>query len=91
MFQAITARAKRKCPTCGRNALERRIGTGAGILFKGSDFYQTDYRSESYTKAHKAETAGGESKPAPDKPAQKPDSGTAKTDGAAKPSSSDAA
>jgi putative FmdB family regulatory protein len=54
---------KRKCPKCGKNALERQIGTGGAVIFKGSGFYQTDYRSESYKKAAQAEGgAKGESK-----------------------------
>ena len=73
LFQAITARPKRKCPRCSRNSLERRIGTGAAILFRGSGFYQTDYRSDAYTKAHKAETSTGEGKPAADTPTKQPD------------------
>ena len=66
-FQPITARPKRKCPRCGRSTLERRIGTGAGILFRGTGFYQTDYRSSSYTQGQKSETA--QSTPAADRPA----------------------
>ena len=50
-FQPITARAIRKCPECGRRKVRRLIGTGAGVIFKGSGFYQTDYRSEAYKKA----------------------------------------
>ena len=50
-FQPITARAIRKCPQCGKLAVRRLIGTGAGVIFKGSGFYQTDYRSEAYKKA----------------------------------------
>ena len=46
----------RKCPECGRLKLERLIGAGAGILFKGSGFYETDYRSENYKQAAKAES-----------------------------------
>jgi len=57
-FQSITAKPMRKCPVCGRSALKRLIGTGAGILFKGSGFYCTDYRSDSYTAAAKKETGG---------------------------------
>jgi predicted nucleic acid-binding Zn ribbon protein len=38
----------KKCPECGRRSFERKIGAGAGIIFKGSGFYETDYRSESY-------------------------------------------
>jgi len=50
-FQPITARALRRCPECGNMGLKRLIGTGAGIIFKGSGFYETDYRSENYKKA----------------------------------------
>jgi putative FmdB family regulatory protein len=52
-FQSITARSLRKCPRCGKNQLKRLIGKGAGIIFKGSGFYETDYRSESYKEARK--------------------------------------
>ncbi len=62
IFQAITERAKRKCPRCGESGLERQIGAGAGILFKGSGFYQTDYRSAAYNQAEKAEKGGGAAK-----------------------------
>ncbi len=49
-FQSITASPIRKCPACSRLKVKRLIGTGAGVIFKGSGFYQTDYRSESYKK-----------------------------------------
>lgn len=55
VFQSMTESVKRKCPKCGKNALERKIGLGAAILFKGSGFYETDYRSESYKKAAESE------------------------------------
>lgn len=55
VFQSITAKPLRQCPECGKSKVKRLIGTGAGILFKGSGFYETDYRSESYKKAEKAE------------------------------------
>jgi len=54
-FQSIKARPLRKCPRCGKVSLKRLIGVGAGIIFKGSGFYQTDYRSESYKKAAESE------------------------------------
>ena len=54
-FQSITAQPLKKCPECGKAALERLIGTGAAVLFKGSGFYQTDYRSSSYKKAAEAD------------------------------------
>ena len=50
-FQSITASAIRKCPSCKKLKVRRLIGAGAGIIFKGSGFYQTDYRSDSYKKA----------------------------------------
>jgi len=56
LYQSITAKVKRKCPACGRLKLRRLIGPGAAIVFKGSGFYQTDYRSESYKKAAAAES-----------------------------------
>jgi len=58
-FQSITAPAIRKCPSCGKLAVRRLIGTGAGVIFKGSGFYQTDYRSESYRKAAASDKASG--------------------------------
>ncbi len=54
-FQSMTAKALKKCPACGKNKLVRQIGIGAGIIFKGSGFYETDYRSEGYKKDAKAE------------------------------------
>ena len=50
-FQPITSRPIRKCPACGKLKVRRLIGPGAGVIFKGSGFYQTDYRSDSYRKA----------------------------------------
>ena len=47
----------KKCTKCGKSKLRRLIGTGAAILFKGSGFYQTDYRSDSYKSAAKADEA----------------------------------
>ena len=51
LFQSINDSVKRKCPECGKLKLRRLFGTGAAVVFKGSGFYQTDYRSESYQKA----------------------------------------
>ena len=55
LFQSITAATKRKCPECGTLKLRRLIGPGAAIVFKGSGFYQTDYRSASYMKGAEAD------------------------------------
>lgn len=59
LFQSITAQSKRKCPECGRLKLRRLIGPGAAIVFKGSGFYTTDYRSESYKKGAAAAKQNG--------------------------------
>ncbi len=63
-FQNISAQPLKKCPECG-GRVQRLIGTGAGFLFKGGGFYQTDYRSEGYRKAAAAEK-GGEKTPKKD-------------------------
>jgi putative FmdB family regulatory protein len=55
VFQSILDSPKRKCPSCGRYKLRRLIGTGGGIIFRGSGFYATDYRGSSYKKAAEAE------------------------------------
>lgn len=49
-FQSIIAPIRRKCPSCKRRKLNRLIGPGSGIIFKGTGFYQTDYRSKKYRK-----------------------------------------
>ncbi len=50
LFQQISDSVKKKCPECGKLKLRRLFGTGAAVVFKGSGFYETDYRSESYKK-----------------------------------------
>lgn len=55
IFQTMSEKPISKCPQCGRKKARRLIGAGAGVLFKGSGFYQTDYRSESYKKKASAD------------------------------------
>ena len=55
-FQSMKDKPLATCPSC-RSKVKRLIGTGAGVLFKGSGFYQTDYRSDSYKKAAKTDAA----------------------------------
>ena len=62
LFQQMSAPVKRKCPECGKYRLKRLIGTGAGIIFKGGGFYETDYRSDSYKKAAEADGKGASKK-----------------------------
>jgi putative FmdB family regulatory protein len=71
-FQRISEAPLKRCPKC-KGAVKRKIGTGAGLLFKGSGFYITDYRSENYKKAARSEKPAeakkseskSETKPAP--------------------------
>jgi len=60
LFQSIKANPIRKCPECGKLKAQRQIGPGAGIIFKGSGFYQTDYRSSAYKKAAEADKSKSE-------------------------------
>ncbi len=60
-FQSINDKPLKKCPHCGKSKLRRVFGAGAAIIFKGSGFYQTDYRSESYKAAAKADQDGSKS------------------------------
>jgi putative FmdB family regulatory protein len=60
LFQSISAPVKRKCPECGKLKLRRLFGTGAAVVFKGSGFYETDYRSDSYKKGAEKEKKASE-------------------------------
>jgi putative FmdB family regulatory protein len=60
-FQSINDKPLKKCPKCGKPKLRRVFGAGAAIIFKGSGFYQTDYRSESYKAAAKADQESSKS------------------------------
>jgi putative FmdB family regulatory protein len=62
LFQSISEPVKKKCPKCGKPKLRRLFGTGAAVVFKGSGFYQTDYRSDSYKKAAEKDKPASESK-----------------------------
>jgi len=89
-FQSMSAKHLKKCPECGKNKLVRLIGTGAGVIFKGSGFYETDYRSDGYKKDAKAESESGKAKPDGEKKPEgsSTDTGTkAKTDKPDKPQS----
>lgn len=73
-FQSMTEKAITKCPKCGKSKVQRMISGGAGVLFKGSGFYQTDYRSKGYRESAKKDKShslsngskgnGGQGKPA---------------------------
>jgi putative FmdB family regulatory protein len=57
-LQKMSDKPEAPCPVCGSPA-ERLLSGGAGLLFKGSGFYITDYRSDSYKKAARSEKSGG--------------------------------
>ena len=66
-FQRITEPLLRDCPRC-HGSLRRLIGSGASLIFKGSGFYKTDYRSDSYKKKAEAERPKPPEKPKPKEP-----------------------
>lgn len=76
-FQSMSDKPLRKCPQCGKLKLQRLIGAGAGIIFKGSGFYETDYK-------RKAQPKPSESAPAP---AAKSDSSSASSGSGSSPAS----
>ena len=73
-FQKMTDEPLKTCICCKKKPVRRMIGAGAGIIFKGSGFYCTDYRKEGYKTAQKADSA-------------KSSESTAKSEGSAKPES----
>jgi putative FmdB family regulatory protein len=67
-MQPMSAKPLVKCPVCGKNTLKRLIGTGSGLIFKGSGFYLTDYKnkgSKSSDKSSTEKSAGSKSKDTP--------------------------
>jgi putative FmdB family regulatory protein len=99
-FQSITAPPVKACPECRKKKVRRKISTGAGILFKGGGFYETDYRSKSYSDAAKKDAEAAkpasetksesksETKSEP-KPADKAPAPASKTESKAKKAKSD--
>ncbi|MDI9410097.1 MAG: zinc ribbon domain-containing protein [Bacteroidia bacterium] len=97
-FQSIKADPIRTCPRCGKRKVERKIGIGGAVIFRGGGFYETDYRSADYEQAKKAdaapaagsgaETAAGstkeQGKASSDKPGAKGSRDGAKAEGASK-------
>ncbi|MBS0206310.1 MAG: zinc ribbon domain-containing protein [Planctomycetes bacterium] len=87
-FQSIKAEPTKKCPSCGKKKAKRLIGGGAGLIFRGSGFYLTDYRSDAYKKSAEADkasqTPSGDSSKKSDSsassPAKSPDSSSSKSE-----------
>src|SRR5580765_996248 len=89
-FQSITAAPVKRCPECGKSKVRRLISTGAGLIFKGSGFYITDYRDKSYTDQAKADSAGGSSETKTEKTDSKSET-KSETKGESKPAESKSA
>jgi putative FmdB family regulatory protein len=88
-LQSFSDDALTKCPRCKKKKLRRLFGTGAAVLFKGSGFYETDYRSDSYKTAAKAESDSAKPAPVDAAAPAKSDGGTPASDSApAKPAKS---
>lgn len=97
LFQSMTSKPEKKCPKCGKPKLARLIGSGGALIFKGSGFYVTDYRSEDYKKKAKSDSESAAPKtgaetsnaaPAPPKTDAKGESAPAKPAAATVPEKS---
>ena len=96
--QPISAKPLRLCPEdlCaqkrwGRGTVKRAISVGGGLLFKGSGFYATDYRSEKYKEAAKKESSSASSSSSGTAPAQGGETKTASKAADSKPAKDSAA
>ena len=87
-FQSMTSKKLRKCPECERRKLVRLVGSGAGLIFKGSGFYETDYKRSGSTSSSKSESGESKSKASDTKKSEKSDTGS-KGDKGGKASGSD--
>jgi putative FmdB family regulatory protein len=87
LFQSISADPEKKCPECKKLKLRRLIGTGAAVMFKGSGFYQTDYRSESYKKSASADSKTSSSGGSSDSSSSSSSSGSSSSSSSSKESS----
>ncbi len=76
-FHSMSAVSIKKCPECGKSRVKRLIGTGAGLIFKGSGFYITDYRDKSYADKAKSESGTSEGGATEGKSDAKPSDGAA--------------
>lgn len=83
VFQNMNDERLKRCPKCKRKVV-RLLGTGAGVIFKGSGFYQTDYRNPAPGKKAKAEATD-----AAKATGEKPKPATETKPGAAKPAKKD--
>ena len=87
-FQGITAPALEECPECG-GKVKRLIGAGAGLIFKGSGFYTTDYRSDGYKESAKKDKKESSDKSSSSDKSEKKEKKTADTSSESKSKSTD--
>lgn len=85
LVQSMRDEPLKKCPKCKKAGVKRLVGSGAGLIFKGSGFYITDYKNK---KSPAQKEGGGESKPTESKPATVADAKPAAPAAAAKPTAS---
>jgi putative FmdB family regulatory protein len=83
IFHGISASPSVKCEVCGKPCT-KLLGTGAGIIFKGSGFYETDYKRKGKPSGSDSHSHSGESKSSSDKPAKAASTGDSKPAAAAK-------
>ena len=88
-FQSMRDEPLKKCPKCGKTGVKRLLGTGAGLIFKGSGFYITDYKNKGGGKKEAGESKSGESKPSETKSSSSDSksSSSSSSSGGSKPSS----
>src|ERR1700709_1934320 len=87
-FQSIKAAPIKECPACGQPTAQRLISKGGGLIFKGSGFYITDYRSDAYKNSAKSDSAAGGTGSGDSKPpatGDKPSAGASTSGGESKP------
>jgi len=88
-FQAITAEPLKKCPECKKPKYRRLFGAGAALVFKGSGFYQTDYRSDGYKKAAAADKPAESSGPSSESKSETKSEAKSESKSDAKPAKKD--
>ncbi|MEA3365602.1 MAG: FmdB family zinc ribbon protein [Candidatus Hydrogenedentes bacterium] len=92
VFHAMTQSPRVKCPFCGSSRMKRLLGTGAGIIFKGSGFYETDYKNgRKKGKATEEKPAKTETAPKSEAAAKADTAGKTESSGKKKPDSGKAA
>jgi putative FmdB family regulatory protein len=74
-FQSMKDDPLKTCPACRRRSIKRKVGSGAGLIFKGSGFYITDYKNKQPAKSESGNGStggegGGSTKPAETKAAE---------------------